>query len=98
MPDIPSDIPSDWEFQFDETFDGSDTAWECLFDAHVGLCPGPSQAQGPISSGRPNFESKSGRTIDNFFNPTLDVGSSDPGLSSFLDVNFDFNSNLDHGN
>ena len=92
------DLPSDWELQFDETFNVSDPTWQDIFGAQdAGLCAGPSQAQEPISSERPNMESESERTIDNFFNLAPDVGSSDPGLLSSLDVNFDFNSNLDHG-
>ena len=92
------DLPYDWESQLDETVNVSDPAWKDIFGAHdVGLCAGPSQAQEPISFERPNFEYEPEWNIDNSFNPAPDVGSSDPGLSSSLDVNFGFNSVLDHG-
>lgn len=88
----------DWEPELNATLDVSDLACNDVFDAHdVGLCAGPFQVQEPISSERPNFQYEPAWTIDNSFNPAPDFGSSASGQLSSLDVNFAFDSNLDHG-
>ena len=78
------------------TLDVSDLACNDVFDAHdVGLCAGPFQVQEPISSERPNFQYEPAWTIDDSFNPAPELSHS--GQLSSLDVNFGFDSNLDHG-
>lgn len=93
------DLPSDWESWFNGTFDISDPAWKDVCSTHdAGLCAGPSPVPGPISSERADVEYEPESTVDNSLNPPPNVGSSGLGLSSFLDVNFGFNSSFyDYG-
>ena len=92
-----TNLPFDWELWLNETVDVSDPAGADLLDASdATLCAGPFLAPGPISSERLQ-ELQPERTIDNLYNLAPNVGSSIPGLSSSLDVNFGFNSNLHYG-